>query len=127
MSNKPSYDGEIPWDKMDKWAVNWTAFIKAILIVLISSAVGALALYQSHSANKLAKDNSKLILNLSESNTRLVEENKDLRYEIVRAKDELALIQKEMLMKDDRIVELELREKQLLVRIEELEKQIKES
>lgn len=126
MSDKPSYDNYIPWDKMDKWAVNWTAFIKSILVVLISSAVGALALIQSHNASKLAEDNSKVIQNLTESNTRLVEENKDLRYEIARAKTELDSVREEMAMKNLRIVELEVHERELLLRIEELEKQPKQ-
>ena len=127
MSDKPKFDSEIPYHLMDKWAVNWTSFIKGILVVLISSAVGVLALFQSHNASKLAEKNGEIIVSLTESNTRLVEENKDLRYQIANHQRELTLVQNQMLLKNKQIENLKMQEKQLLARIEELEKQLKKS
>ena len=118
MSDKPKYDNEVPWDRMSPWAVNLTAFIKGLGVTLLSLATGVLALFMAVSANKNSKDAMAQVVTLAESNNTLSRELSDARWE-------LGKIQQEMQLKDEKIDALVSREKELLTRIEELEKQLK--
>ena len=118
MSEKPKYDSEVPWDKMSPWAVNLTAFIKGLGVTLLSLATGVLALFMASSANKNSKDAMAQVVTLAESNNTLARELSNARWELNKIKQEMEL-------KDARIDDLVQREKELLMRIEELEKQLK--
>lgn len=117
----------IPWGKMNAKTSNALAFLKGLLIVFISCAFGVVALIQSNDNRNTNNSQGDKIESLIVSNALLIKNENDLKLQLTQARLELSVIQRELQMKDSRIAELEVREKSLLARIEELELKIKKS
>lgn len=145
MSEKPKYDGEIPWDRMSPEDAAEIAKIKAKGGVRLNMATGVTALIISVVSiviGQLGKsDHQKQITTLfsqvqllSSSNATLVSQlhkaNSDLtlvREQITQKQTEIESLLKKDKQKEEKIDALLEREKQLLARIEELESKIKKS
>ena len=112
---------------MNPKASNAVAFLKGLTIVVISSGIGVVALMQSIGNHNTNNSQGDKIESLIVSNALLIKNENDLKLQLTQARLELSVIQRELQMKDSRIAELEIREKNLLARIEELELKIKKS